>query len=559
VVVNDSGDDRNIPAEQQVLGAMMAMPDSAIPTACAILTRGEFARPGHQLIWDAILDLYGRGAPTGPVAVHDQLLQMMPGRDRRGGVDGPYLHTLLEVAPLRDEVGHYAGIVRAAYRVRRRRELGKRLQQSGTDMDAIAAELAELAADAPARRAGVVAVSAAGMRMKAAVWLADQRIPVGAITLLGGREGIGKSTIAYDYAARVTRGALAGYYQGTARAVGVVATEDDWQSVILPRLVAARADRSRIFRLEARTDDGRYETISVPAHLDELAKVCAERDIVLIIVDPIMSVIHGSLDTHKDREVRRALDPLNRFAGESGVSVLALIHVNKSNGTDPLNSIMASKAFTAVARSVLYCIADPEDDDQYLFGHPKSNLGPKQPTLVYRIVEAKVEQDDQDEHVVIGTSRVRWEGQDERSIRDAMEPDRPKRPAGEVAARILAFLQEQVAPVSVGTIAAELSDVKRNTLKQNLTRLVQRREIVRPFRDHYALPPRPSDTRRHARDSVTGVTTVTSPGPSDASDSSDAKDVSREVSLPLSPDCPGCGWSLDSNAHAINCGSADAR
>lgn len=356
-----------------------------------------------------------------------------------------------------------------------------------------AAEQAETAQE-PEKRT-IVAMPAAGITMKAPKWLYDRRIPAGAITLLGGREGIGKSTIGFDLLARTTRGELPGQYHKIPKSVGVVASEDSWESVILPRLVAARADLGRVYRIEARTEEERLETISAPADLGRLASVCTECDIALIMLDPIMSVIHSSLDTHKDREVRQALDPLARFASETHVSVLGLIHVNKSNSTDPLNSLMASRAFSAVARSVLYCLADPEAEDLYLFGHPKSNLGPKQPTLRYHLVEHKIALNEEDPlGEAITTSRVSWDGEDGRSIQEAMEEPRPERATGELATRIEGWIAKQGRTVSAKELAAEFSDVKRVTLDQNLGRMVKRGKIVRPIHGHYAMP-HSSDTR----------------------------------------------------------------
>jgi hypothetical protein len=54
-----------------------------------------------------------------------------------------------------------------------------------------------------------------------------------------------------------------------------------------------------------------------------------------------------------------------------------LIHHNKSGSSNPLDLVMASKAFTAVARSVHTVIRDPEDDtgETRMFGTVKNNLG----------------------------------------------------------------------------------------------------------------------------------------------------------------------------------------
>jgi hypothetical protein len=44
------------------------------------------------------------------------------------------------------------------------------------------------------------------------------------------------------------------------------------------------------------------------------------------------------------------------------ISVLAIIHHNQSGATDPLQVVMASKAFPAVARSVHTVGPDPDDE-----------------------------------------------------------------------------------------------------------------------------------------------------------------------------------------------------
>ena len=72
-------------------------------------------------------------------------------------------------------------------------------------------------------------------------WLWAARIALGTLVLLGGREGIGKSTIAYTIAALVTRGRLPGRHFGQPKAVIVAATEDSWAHTIVPRLMAAGA------------------------------------------------------------------------------------------------------------------------------------------------------------------------------------------------------------------------------------------------------------------------------------------------------------------------------
>ena len=68
----DLGPDRTPPndiaAEQSVLGAMLLSKD-AIADVVEVLREGDFYRPAHQVIYGAVLDLYGRGEPADAVTV----------------------------------------------------------------------------------------------------------------------------------------------------------------------------------------------------------------------------------------------------------------------------------------------------------------------------------------------------------------------------------------------------------------------------------------------------------------------------------------------------------
>lgn len=317
-------------------------------------------------------------------------------------------------------------------------------------------------------------------------WLWAGRIPVGMLTLLAGRESIGKSTIALDLAARLTRGALVGRFEGMPRGVGVVAGEDSFAHVIKARLVAAGADDSRVFEVSASTPHG-HDMVSMPEDINALGALCRDADVSLLIVDPLMSVINSALDTHKDRDVRRALDPLVHFASESGVAVLGLIHVNKSTSGDALNSIMGSRAFSAVARSVLYAIEDPDEENVYVLGHAKSNLGPRQASVRYAIEQANVPGAGLTLH---RTSRVVWGADDPRGVAEVLTSTRDgrrNRPTGELAARVLAWVAAQARVVSAAEVLGEINDVSIGTVRMCLSRMVQRGELVQPLHGHYAV------------------------------------------------------------------------
>lgn len=319
------------------------------------------------------------------------------------------------------------------------------------------------------------------IKMRIPKWLWEKRIPIGHMTLLAGREGIGKSSIAIMLAAKLTKGELEGKYLGQPRGVAIVATEDDWASTIVPRLVAASADLSRIHQIEAHREGG-METISVPKDVAQLGALASELELAMLILDPVMSVLPGNIDTHKDKEVRSALEPVvKRFAIPTGCSVIGLIHVNKQSNTDPLNTIMASRAFTALSRSVLYCSADPDDDDTYLLGHVKSNLGPKMDTVSYRLVDTKIEIADEDGHVEnVSMSRAVLGDTDDRSIADLMQDRTVSAREGELSKQLVALVDAASGVVTMTQIKEAFPDERENKLSNYLSRLVQRARIDRP-------------------------------------------------------------------------------
>ena len=70
-------------------------------------------------------------------------------------------------------------------------------------------------------------------------WLWLNRVALFAFSLIGGREGVGKSSPSYTVAAAITKGTLDGDYYGTPKNVIVGATEDSWAHTIVPRLMGA--------------------------------------------------------------------------------------------------------------------------------------------------------------------------------------------------------------------------------------------------------------------------------------------------------------------------------
>lgn len=274
------------------------------------------------------------------------------------------------------------------------------------------------AAEVPARK--LVLTPASEIQPEPVVWMWDDdghgRVPAGSLGLAAGREGTGKSSFLIWLAAKVTTGTLPGSLDGP-RAVIYVAVEDSWKYTIVPRLIAAGADLDRVYRAEVRAVEGETVSLSLPADGKLLETAIRDRGVALVALDPLMSAISDTLDTHVNRQVRQALDPLARMADRTGAAVFGIAHFNKSAGTDASSLITASGAFKDVARFIFAFAADEDGGNGGVVTQTKNSLGHSNlPSLAYRIVEAVVPTSKGDARV----GRFTLDGVADRTVQDIL-------------------------------------------------------------------------------------------------------------------------------------------
>jgi replicative DNA helicase len=118
---------QDMAAEQSVLGAMLISKD-AIADVTEVIRGADFYRPSHEIVHDAIIDLYGRGEPVDMVTVAAEL-QRRGELQRIGGAS--YLHTLSANVPIAANAGYYAEIVREKAMLRKLVDAGTKIVQIG--------------------------------------------------------------------------------------------------------------------------------------------------------------------------------------------------------------------------------------------------------------------------------------------------------------------------------------------------------------------------------------------------------------------------------------------
>ena len=269
---------------------------------------------------------------------------------------------------------------------------------------------------------GVILVNGGDLKPEPIRWLWFLWLALGKLHILAGAAGQGKTTLVLAFIAIVT--AARRWPDGTNCEPGNVliwSAEDDPADTLLPRLLAMGADPRRVYFVKGSRIAGESVPFDPARDLWQLT-AAAERigNIKLLMVDPVVSAVAG--DSHKNTEVRRAMQPLVDLAAGLDCAVVGITHFSKgTGGRDPTERVTGSIAFGAVARVVMVAGKVKSDDgsDRRIMARAKSNIGPDDGGFEYTIEQVEVEG-----HPGIQASRIAWGAAVEGTARELLtEPD----------------------------------------------------------------------------------------------------------------------------------------
>jgi replicative DNA helicase len=353
---------QDLEAEQSVLGAML-MSKEAIADAVETLKARDFYRPANEMIFDAILDLYGRGEPADPVTVADELSRH--GRlDQVGG--HVYLADLLSSVSVAANASYYAAIVRDKAVLRRLVEASLKISQMGYQAQGEVADIVDAAQQTlyevtegktnedyrplselfESTFDEMEAIEARGDSMSGIpTGFADlddltNGFQPGQMIIVAARPAIGKSTLALDFAraASIKHGLTAAIFSlemghseivmkllsaeagvELSRIRGGKLNEEDWQKLV--------AKTTQISSAPLFIDDSPNLTMmEIRAKARRLKE---QHDLKLVIIDYLQLMTSGRRVESRQLEVSEFSRQIKLLAKELGIPVVALSQLNR--------------------------------------------------------------------------------------------------------------------------------------------------------------------------------------------------------------------------------------
>jgi replicative DNA helicase len=349
-------------AEQSAIGGMLLSKD-AVADVVETVRGVDFYIPKHEIIFDAVLNLYSHGEPTDVIAVTDELTKTGE-IGRAGGAE--YLHTLTGLVPTAANAGFYASIVAEKAVLRRLVEAGTRIVQMGYASEG---EVVDLVNNAQAEIYGVTggvesedyvplieAINAATDEIEAAAGRDGQMIGVptgfaeldaltnglhpGQLIILAARPAIGKSTLALDFA----RAAAIHHDMPT-----IVFSLEMGRSEIAMRLLSAEAsvplqsmrkgsvhaqDWTKLASIRGQIADAPLFIDDSPnMTLVEIRAKCRRLKqkvgLKMVIIDYLQLMTSGKRVESRQQEVSEFSRALKLLAKEIGVPVIAISQLNR--------------------------------------------------------------------------------------------------------------------------------------------------------------------------------------------------------------------------------------
>lgn len=404
--VDEPAGERRVPphdvsAEMSTLGGMLMSKD-AVGEVMEYVKAVDFYLPKHEIIFTAIVTLFGRAEPTDVVTVTNELTKtgML---QKVGGAN--YLHTLINFVPTAANAGYYAEIVADKAILRQLVESGTRITQLGYAaegepvklVDEAQADIFNIGKGAKSQEAIKIGEAwenvveeierAAGNTNDGVTGVATgfreldeltHGFQPGQLILIAARPGIGKSTLALDFA----RGASVKHDQSVvffslemSRGEIAMRLMSAETRIYLNKIRSGNIDQrgwSEIAKVHAKLNQAPlYIDDSANLTLVEIRSKCRrlkqQLGLKMIVIDYLQLLTSGKKVESRQQEVSEFSRSLKLLAKELGVPVIALSQLNRGsenreNKKPQLSDLRESGSLEQDADIVILLERDPYAD-----------------------------------------------------------------------------------------------------------------------------------------------------------------------------------------------------
>jgi hypothetical protein len=250
-------------------------------------------------------------------------------------------------------------------------------------------------------------------------WLWFGRLASGEMVIITGPPGTGKGLLLCYIVARFTTGKPM-HGDRVALPAGHVlwiSMEDAPDTSLAPRLIAARADRSRVHVWNLK------KPVSLPADADRIVAELKRLGCALLIIDPAPTLLDKDHNSNNDANVRQSFAALSAACRDLGCGMILVRHTNKRQVGTAMDRGGGSIGWTGMARVELMLGRRPVEEGATVadthesvvtLATVKNNLGKWAPSLNLAIVEAGE------------SARMEIIGETEATADDLCAQDKPK-------------------------------------------------------------------------------------------------------------------------------------
>lgn len=212
-------------------------------------------------------------------------------------------------------------------------------------------------------------------------------IPRGAITIVQGDTGVGKTAFICKVAAAASIGGVIQDVQCEDVNSLIVSVEDD-PSTLRGRIEASGGDLERCF-----FPPDAFDLTFMSEQIEDMIDECNAK---LVIFDPLQAFLGAKVDMHRANETRPVMARLAEIAKKKDCAIIIVSHLSKGSvGSQAIYRALGSIDIVAASRSVLYVGKNPRDPSQCAVIHAKHSHSMQGKSFLYRIG---------------GRGGVQWEG-----------------------------------------------------------------------------------------------------------------------------------------------------